>query len=97
MGEIRKLLKVLRFRRVKGDITFGTDDPYTVGQVLSLIGLMYPKYGGNLSVTPVFDRNVFYGELMIKGHLRLIHVVIALIVVLKDRYLRELFFSRGKD
>lgn len=95
---LRELLYILRhgrFRSIKGNIELGSESPHIMGQLLSILSLAYPLYGSDeLKVTPYFDRDRLLGELHIKGHLRLFHVLMSLIRILKNKKLRSILLER---
>lgn len=64
---IRHILPV----RGKGNITFGFEDPYLTGQVLTYASVIYPLCHKYLNVYPVFDRAVFTAEGTFRGRVRL--------------------------
>lgn len=100
LRETAYLLRHSRFRSVKGEMEIGIEDPYLMGQILSALSFLYPLYGKNqeLSITPYFDRKELSGEIKIKGHLRLIHVVKAMIRLLMNKRIRSMIFgSRRKE
>lgn len=54
-----------------GRLIFGFEDPYLTGQVLMAASAAYPFYHKRLTITPVFDQNVFQGEGSFRGRIRL--------------------------
>ncbi len=87
--QIKYLLHHIRPRKLRGDVTFGLDDPYTVGRILGLLSIFYPVYEKECTVTPVFDRNVLEGELAFRGHIRLIHVAVVGIRLFRNKTTRK--------
>lgn len=88
-----QLWRVLRHvlpRSIKGRVTFGFDDPYRTGQVLSWAAILYPVYRDSLQITPVFDREVLEGELSIKGRIRLAVLLGAAARLMMDKNFRKL-------
>ena len=98
LHEIKYLLHHIRLRRIEGDFTFGFDDPATMGQVLSILAFLYPKLYGRVTVNPLYDvdETIFYGRIYMKGHIRLIHVLIAAIKILMNKTQRTMIFGRKK-
>lgn len=94
--EVKYLLHHIRLRKIDGELTFGFDDPATMGQVLSILALIYPKLCGKVSVNPLYDvdETIIYGKIYTKGHIRLIHVLIAAIKILMNKTLRTMIFGR---
>lgn len=70
----RQIVRILRHlcpRGLKGNITFGLEDPYTMGQVVSGAALLYPLFNDRIVFTPVFGEKIIDGELEIKGRIRI--------------------------
>lgn len=97
----RQLKRVLRHilpMKWKGNITFGFDEPYTTGQVLSLAALLYPFYRDQIIIRPVFDRPVLEGELTFKGRIRMGTLLMAGVRILLNKNFRKQlkrFLDRG--
>ena len=88
------LLHHLRFRKFEGRLKFGFDDPAMMGRILGVLSLFYPLYGESFTLTPVFDHTVFEGEIALKGHVRLIHILIAAIQLMINKKIRGLVLDR---
>lgn len=69
--QARRLLAHLWPGKGRGTITFGFEDPYTTGQALQAASLIYPFCHRQLSIYPVFDRQVLEGEGSFQGRIRL--------------------------
>lgn len=67
----KKLLRHVLPRKGKGNITFGFDDPYLTGQVLTYASVVYPFCHKHLNLYPVFDQAVFTGEGRFRGRIRM--------------------------
>lgn len=94
ISRVKYLLHHLRFRRFEGRLAFGFEDPATVGQMLAVLSLFYPLYGECFTITPVFDHTLFEGEITLKGHVRLIHILIAGIQLMMNKKIRGLVLDR---
>lgn len=97
LREAAYLLKHGRFRRLYGKLHFGLSDPYLMGKLLSLLSIFYPVYGRELALYPEFERDCFDGELHVRGHIRLWHVLMAAIRLLLNRQLRTLLLGGDKE
>ena len=89
----KQLVKVARHVmpvRLEGEVTFGFDDPYRTGQLLSAAALLYPVYRDRIRITPVFDREVLEGELKLEGRIRLAVLLGAAVRLGMDRNFRKL-------
>lgn len=94
LSRVKYLLHHLRFRRFEGRLVFGFDDPAMMGRILGVLSLFYPLYGESFTITPVFDHTLFEGEIALKGHVRLIHILIAGIQLMMNKKIRGLVLDR---
>lgn len=94
LSRVKYLLHHLRFRRFEGWLQFGFDDPAMMGRILGGLSLFYPLYGESFTITPVFDHTLFEGEIALKGHVRLIHILIAAIQLMMNKKIRGLVLDR---
>lgn len=94
LSRVKYLLHHLRFRKFEGRLAFGFEDPATVGRMLAILSLFYPLYGEHFTITPVFDHTLFEGEIALKGHVRLIHILIAVIQLMMNKKIRGLVLDR---
>jgi len=91
------LLRHYKFRKLKGSFTYGSDDPYSVGQIMTYLSLFYPVYGDDFSIEPVFDRQVIMGDIFFKGRIRLIHLLIAIIDLMRNKIIRQAVVNHFKE
>lgn len=77
----------------RGSITFGFEDPYTTGQALQVASLIYPFYHRQLSIHPVFDRQMLEGEGSFQGRIRLGFLLWLMIQIYFDRHTWKLIRS----
>lgn len=94
LSRVKYLLHHLRFRKFEGRLAFGFEDPATVGRTLAVLSLFYPLYGECFTITPVFDHTLCEGEITLKGHVRLIHILIAGIQLMMNKKIRGLVLDR---
>ena len=94
LSRVKYLLHHLRFRKFEGRLAFGFEDPAMVGRMLAVLSLFYPLYGECFTITPVFDHALFEGEIALKGHVRLIHILIAGIQLMMNKKIRGLVLDR---
>lgn len=84
---IKILLHILP-QKGKIDLKLGFKNPATTGQILGILGMLYPRFHGNLSVTPYFDRSILEGEVAFKGRIRLMTLVIVAVKTVLDKNIR---------
>lgn len=79
--ELWKTIKHVFPKKLKGKITFGSEDPSVTGAVLAVLGMTMPLHKNCVEVTPLFDgTNMFQGTISFKGR---IYAVVLLFEVLK--------------
>lgn len=85
-----RILRELMPKKGGGYVRFGTGDPYTTGQVMEAAALLYPYYGEQIDVIPVFDEAGLEMKGDVRGRVRLISLLIPLWKLYADKNLREL-------
>lgn len=96
--QLKKVLRHILPVKLKGNITFGFDEPYVTGQALTWAALLYPLYRDHLVIEPVFDRQVLEGNVSLKGRIRTGTLLLAGIRVLLNKNFRKQlkrFLNRG--
>ncbi|SEU29576.1 Protein of unknown function [Lacrimispora sphenoides] len=88
--QVKRLVRHILPRRGKGNITFGFDDPYLTGQVLTYASVIYPLCHKHLNLYPVFDQTVFTVEGTFRGRIRMGTVLLIGSRMLLDRNFRRL-------
>ncbi len=91
---LKYLLRHYRFRSLNGNLSYGSEDPSSVGTVMMYLGMLYPVYGENFTIEPVFDRSVLTGDMRFKGRIRLIHLLVALIELMLNKKIRQFVINR---
>ena len=87
------LLRHMGFRRLKGELTVGFDDPAMMGRIMGIASLFYPLFSDAFRITPVFDHDVCEGSFELKGHIRLIHFVLVLLQLILNKRIRHFVFQ----
>lgn len=92
LPHLLRLLKHIRPRKIAGELVFGFDEPSTTGQVLGLIGTLYPLIPEKLVIIPDFQDKIFSCDLTARGHLFIIYLVIGIIRIFRIYEVRRLIF-----
>lgn len=85
------ILKKSRPTDLNGTLVFGTSDPALTGQILGGIAAIYGTIPGDVKITPDFEEKKLEGNLSIRGKIRLIYVLAALIRLALDKNVRDIF------
>jgi hypothetical protein len=88
--QVKRLVRHILPRWGKGNITFGFDDPYLTGQVLTYASVIYPLCHKHLNLYPVFDQTVFTMEGTFRGRIRMGSVLLISSRMLLNRNFRRL-------
>ena len=88
--EIRYLIHHFGPRRVRADAGFSLGDPANTGYATAALSICPFTYGKNCQILPDFEADQLYfrGWLDLKGHVRMIHVLVVGIRLLSDRNIR---------
>lgn len=71
-------------RKIRGDITFGFNNPANTGEVLGVLGVIYPILPRKLSITPNFSDPMLEGWLEARGRVYGIFFLIQTLQILFD-------------
>lgn len=84
-GEAGRLLRHLGPRKMKVDFIVGTGDPASTGQILALYGILYPIIGETVHISPDFDNPRLEGEFDIRGRVRFVVALAAVLRIILDK------------
>ncbi|MDD3360990.1 MAG: DUF2953 domain-containing protein [Hespellia sp.] len=77
MKELKRFLRFLKPKRFHLNAHIGFEDPSLTGKMLAGLSILYPFVGKNhLCVTPEFEQEIYEGDMMIRGHIRVVYVII---------------------
>ena len=89
-SELLYLLRHFKFRKIVTDLRFSTGDPAFTGQVLGILCMIPMLYRYDFKIVPDFEEENAYirGEFIVKGKVRLIHILIAGLRLFFDKEVR---------
>ena len=96
--QLKRVVRHLKPLRLTGTVTFGLEDPYVMGQILTGAAFLYPMYARQLILTPVFDQSILEGEAALRGRIRMGTLLTAGVrLLLNKNFRRQLrrFLNRG--
>ena len=76
-------------RVIEGKVYFGFEDPALTGQVLGILSVVNVMLGGHLEAEADFEKAVLQGSLLIKGHIRSVHIVKTGVSLILDKNIRN--------
>ena len=71
--ELFILLRKLKPKKLNIKVRYGFEDPYTTGQMLAGLSMLYPFLGETVEIIPDFENQVLKGTVYFKGRIRLSH------------------------
>lgn len=90
--ELKYLIRHYAPRKAWGELSFGMADPSQTGQILGALSVLpfWARY--KISIYPDFQTETFFadGWLKLKGHIRLWHLLVSVIRLIKDKEIRLL-------
>ena len=88
--ELKYLIRHYTPRKAWGELSFGMSDPARTGQILGALSVLpfWARY--KISIYPDFQTETFFAEgwLKMKGHIRLWHLLVSVIRLIKDKDIR---------
>lgn len=84
------ILKRLRPRKLTVTAIVGTGSPDTTGYLYAIYGMLLPKLGKGICITPDFEQAVLEGDFKASGHFTVACVLFHSLRLLMDRRLQEL-------
>lgn len=73
---LRKVLKHILPRKIKGWVHYGTGDPESTGKAIGIASIFYPVYAKNFRIEPDFNEKVVEGEVNFRGKIRIITLLV---------------------
>lgn len=86
--DVGKLLRHVKPKSLKGQVTYGLEDPAATGQVLAAASAICPVYGPDFLLNPDFTQKCLEGKADLTGSFRLWYIVYILLGLLLNRNVR---------
>lgn len=88
--KLKKTIRHIVPRKVKGYLIFGSDDPATTGQVLGIVSVLYAAMGPVLKIVPDFENKRLECDLEFRGRLRVFTLLVILLKIYFNKELKQL-------
>lgn len=85
----RAILLHILPRHFHGKVQFGLDDPYLMGQILAVLGILLPLYQDSLTVAADFEEKKLAGDFYLKGRIIPGYVLLKGLFLLLDKKVRN--------
>jgi hypothetical protein len=87
---IKKVLKHILPRKIKGELEFGTGDPSSTGQALGIAACFYCIYGKSIHIIPNFNEEILKGNIYITGRIRIVTLLIIVVKLIINKNFKKL-------
>ena len=87
---IGHILKRLRPRKLNVNARIGTGSPDTTGYLYGIYGMILPKLGKGVCITPDFEQAILEGDFKASGHFTIACVLFHSVRLLMDKRLQQL-------
>ena len=79
--ELLRLFRHIFPKKIKGRVSFGSEDPSVTGAVLAVLGITVPLHQNRVAVQPVFEnRNLLEGNISLQGR---VYGILPLMIFIK--------------
>lgn len=85
LSQTSSIINNIKPKVFNGNLTIGIDEPYTMGQILSIYGILFPIIHDKITINPVYDKEVIEGDLYIKGRISVFVLIRAAIKIYFNR------------
>ena len=82
---IKKMIRHILPRKLEGKIEFGLENPYVMGQVLTVLGIFYPVYQDKFTIIPDFENPGFAGDGSLKGRIIPGYLLLRILIAICNR------------
>lgn len=93
LRQTKKIFRHVLPRKGSSTITFGREDPYMMGKIVSYASAAYPFTHNLLAFHPVFGEDILEGEVHLRGHIRLGVILGYLLRFMFDKNIRRQLFG----
>lgn len=87
--KLKRLLKHILPRKIKGYVAYGADNPATTGQVLGILSVLYARTGQLLEIRPNFTEKQLECDVLIKGRIQVFTLLVIAVKVALNKELRQ--------
>lgn len=88
--ELGAVARYLKPRKLRAELTIGTSDPATTGQILAWYGILYPFLGNHVTVIGDFENQRVEGTVFVKGKIKVFTILKAGIRIYFNKDIRKL-------
>lgn len=88
--QLKRIYRNIRPGKLIANLLIGTGDPASTGKIFELYSILYPYLGKNVNMMPDFERSVYHGDFLVRGHVISAVLLWAALKIYRDRNIRNL-------
>lgn len=96
---MKKLIKSFNFKKIKINLSYGFEEPYTTGKTCAIISIILPafskKYIKNINLIPNFQEKELEGEAQLKIRTTLFKLLLPILFFIFNKNIRKIIFQKG--
>ena len=96
LSRLKKMFGHIWPNKLRGRVEFGLEDPYTMGQILAVLGILMPIYQDKLTVIPDFEEEKLKGDFSLAGRIIPGYLVLQLFILIMNKEVRRVI-KEGKE
>ena len=96
LSRLKKMFRHIWPNKLCGRVEFGLEDPYTMGQILAVLGILMPIYQDKLTVIPDFEEEKLKGDFSLRGRIIPGYLVLQLFILIMNKEVRRVI-KEGKE
>lgn len=97
---LKRLLKAIKFKKIKINVDYGLDDPFKTGQICGIISAIIPflpkKLMKDIKILPNFENTIFLGDIQIKCSTSLFKLLFPIVIFITKKDIRKIIFIKGE-
>lgn len=97
---IKRLIKCIKFKKIKININYGLNDPFKTGNICGIISTIIPflpkKYIKDINIMPDFEKEIFLANVELKCKTSLIKILLPIIIFISKKSIRKIIFGKGE-
>lgn len=96
-NQLKKVLNNIKPKKIKGTVTFGSEDPYLMGEIMSIYGILFSVFHDKIQLVAVYDKDIIEANIKIKGHITAVVLIWALVKIYFNKDFKRLLRILNKE
>lgn len=96
----KNVIKAIKFKKIKINLNYGFDDPYTTGKICAIISIILPSFSEkiikDINLIPNFQEKQLNGNTELKIKTNLFKILLPILIFISNKYIRKILFKKGE-